>query len=290
MCDNSIYDQTQDSIQCYACKGWEHRECFRLKDKYDELTSDHNLHYVCTPCLTGDNVAPMNMDMKLNALMGLLPMVSTLSRRLETVEQNVTGAKLEETISNIVDKKLDKKVAEALDEKLDIEKRENNLMFVNVIESDKPNDREKNAEDVKMVQELFCGVEDIDDGEITETMRMGKPGQKPRMLRVTFKTKEIRNKILTKSGQMNTDLHVGIDDGRIFVNPDFTANQRERLKELRNEIAVRKANGERNLGIRDLKIVVKKPKWNIQGNQKPDVPGGSQGGGASGGGPGAGNV
>ena len=259
VCNDTIDDKKHDSIQCFACKGWEHKDCFRMKDKYDDLTSDYNLHYVCTPCLTGENVAPMpsSIDGKLTALMGLLPMVSSLSRRIEKVEQNLVGAKLEKKIDEIVDKKLDQKVSEALDEKIDIESREKNLMFVNVVESDKPNDPEKKVEDAKMVKELFCGIEDIEDDEIADTMRMGKPGQKPRMLRVTFKSKEKRNKVLSKAGNMNSDLHV-VDGGRIFVNPDLTANQRVRFKALRDELAERKARGEKNIGIKDFKIVQKK--------------------------------
>lgn len=263
VCDNAIIDEEEDSVQCYSCKGWEHKRCCSMKSKFNDLSSSVNLQYVCSPCIEGQKDVPTSVDGKLTALMGLLPMVSGLSKRIAKVEKCLSSDKLEATIEEIVDRKVEEKVVEALDEKIEIEKREKNIMIVNMVESDKKTVSERNAHDIQMLIELYCGKVDIESSDIDETLRLGREGKAtdpPRLVKVTFKTKELRNRVIVNANSINRDLHEGVEGRRIFINPDLTDSQRDRLKLLRAELKERKNAGETDLTIRDFKIVQKKVK------------------------------
>ena len=86
---------------------------------------------------------------------------------------------------------------------------------------------ERRREDLREVKTLVGKVVHVDDGDISEPVRLGKMGgNKPRMLKVTVGSEVKRKEILRKASQVNA----GVKDAkeRVHINPDLTNKERER--------------------------------------------------------------
>jgi hypothetical protein len=145
---------------------------------------------------------------------------------------------------------LTKKLAEARER----EKRERNLVFVNIKESAAAAATDRKREDIAEVKKVLDKVVQLAEDEIQEVFRLGQVGgNKPRLLKVVVKDKEKKYEILRKS----KDLNQGINDPRkkVFVNPDYSKEQRQANKELREEFKRRVGQGEKDIKIIKGKIV-----------------------------------
>ena len=102
-----------------------------------------------------------------------------------------------------------------------------------------------------MVPELDC------ENDLTNPIRLGPKniGNKPRLMKITVKTEETKKKILSNVSRLNnskTDPRK-----RIYINQDYTNKEREQYKTLRAELKDRTDKGEKNLIIRNMRIVTK---------------------------------
>jgi hypothetical protein len=176
----------------------------------------------------------------------IIRIMEGLSGKVHTLESQTSAENLDKKIENIVDKKL----AEARER----EKRERNLVFVNIKESAAVAATERKREDIAEVKKVLDKVVQLAEDEIQEVFRLGQVGgNKPRLLKVVMKDKEKKYEILRKS----KDLNQGINDPRkkVFVNPDYSKEQRQANKELREEFKRRVGQGEKDIKIIKGKIV-----------------------------------
>ena len=97
--------------------------------------------WVCQPCLNLKKTPKTEVDVRLDKLLGLIPLVKSLHKRMESLEEGM-GKKLDEKIEEVVDRKLE----ELMDEKMEIDKRRNNLILVNLKESAKTEIEERKKE------------------------------------------------------------------------------------------------------------------------------------------------
>ena len=92
--------------------------------------------------------------------------------------------------------------------------------------------------------------------EIGEPTRLGQMqiGQtpRPRLLRVVIKTVDGKEKIIRNMYALNEGVAF---DKRVYMNHDSTPKERERYRALKTEMAQRTENGERDLVIRNMKII-----------------------------------
>ena len=250
VCDEPC-EEDRDSLECYNCRQWAHKTCAGLKDEvFKTLTTNTNLQWTCCPCTDGERKKMTGSEVKLDLLMSMIPMISKVSERLESMERGLGERKLEEKIEEVVERKL----ADALEEAKEKEKRKKNLIIVNLKESAKTEIAERKVEDLKEVKKLLSKVAEVGDDDISEPVRLGKVGgNKPRMLKVTIKTEEKKREILKKAPQLNTNTTQAKD--RVFINPDLTNKEREQERQLRDEKRERERNGEKDLVIRGGRIV-----------------------------------
>lgn len=267
-CDQTCEEDDEDgAIECFVCKQWAHRKCSKIsKAMLDELGDSRqaNLQWVCQPCLDDKKTVQDRTDTRLDKLMELLPLVKTISSRLETLEKQLSEENLEEKIREIVDKQID----DRLEEQMEIEKRKKNLIFVNVKESVRTEIEERQRDDLGKVREILGEVMKIEEADISNPVRLGKVGgNKPRYLRVTVVSEEKKWRILKKTKELNKNKDEKERKKWIYINPDYTTKQREENKALREEMRRRKEGGEKDLIIRKGKIVQLDPKEREERNK-----------------------
>ena len=184
----------------------------------------------------------------------LLCLVHTLTQRLVSLESNCS----EESIDRKIEDAVEKKVSEYLDEKQEKEKRKSNIVITNLPESKKESPGERKQDDLDRVKEIVQKVlPEVDGSMIENPVRLGQfkigSNVRPRLVRVSVKTEEMKNKILRKAYKLNQG--VTNKNEKIFINQDLTPKQREVEKALRDELRERRDNGEEDLVIRNGRIV-----------------------------------
>ena len=96
-----------------------------------------------------------------------------------------------------------------------------------------------------------------DDVSVQNIVRLGKYGGTQgttRTLKVTTASEQQRDKVLAQA----KNLHRTTTFARVFIQQDLTVKQRERRRELVQQLKQRKAAGETNLIIVQDKIVTKR--------------------------------
>ena len=247
-----------DSINCFGCKKWAHQRCAKLSNtEFMDMVRSRNKQWVCTPCVEADNPPVSERDARLDKLLDIIPVIKTMNNRMGDLEKHVqelSGPKLDKKIEDIVDRK----VKEAMEEQCEIDRRKKNLIVVNLKECFKPNEKDRIASDTRAIKHLLAQIVDLDDDEMTEPVRLGAPpkkGDKPRLVKFSVKTEEKKSEIIRKARSLNDYKPY---EKRVYFNSDYTPKQREWYKQLKEEVKKRTEAGEKNLGIRNYKVVVKK--------------------------------
>jgi hypothetical protein len=264
-CENAV-EEEQDSIQCYDCKDWIHKECTSLSDRdfsylCEDSSSDAGIQWACESCLAGEGEKRGDVEAKLDRLIRLFESVDTRLSRLET---SCTGEELEKKIEDTVNKK----VNALWEEKIEKEKRELNLIITNIPESEKADRDEKQQDDIKAVKNLVQQIcPGLEKEPITEPVRLGRvnAGSKPRLLKVKVQSHETKKEILKNARHLNRGK---AQENKIYINPDRTPAERQKDKELRQELKRRIGEGETDIGIRGGKIVA--VKWSPGPDQGDD--------------------
>ena len=146
-----------------------------------------NLQWICKPCLGKSSEPQSRFDNRMDKLLDLIPLIHSLSSRLENIEKGLMGEKLEEKIEEVVDRKL----AEIMEEQREVEKRKKNLIIVNLKESTQTEFEERKKEDLAAAKILLGKLVTLESDDLVEPVRLGKVGgNRPRMLRVTLKSEE----------------------------------------------------------------------------------------------------
>ena len=155
-----------------------------------------------------------------------------------------------------MDQKMIAKIEEHIEEKEEREKRKNNIVLVNIPESIKETAKEREAEDMVAVANLLNKITEVQVNDVSNPVRIGKKregSEKPRLLKITLNSQEKKRTVLKNYHQLNEN--VRDLNRKIFINNDLTPTQREQEHKLRIELRLRKENGEKNLKIRNGKII-----------------------------------
>jgi len=108
------------------------------------------------------------------------------------------------------------------------------------------------------MQDLFHAIR-CDDVSVQNLVRLGKYDssslqQTPRSVRVVLASEEQRDKVLSQA----KNLYGSTVFQRVYIQQDLTVKQREKRRELVQQLKHRKAQGEANLIIVRDKIVVRR--------------------------------
>ena len=172
---------------------------------------------------------------------------------VETVEkQRADNHDLRDYVQDAVRDKLQ----EDQQEMEDIKKRSKNIIIHGLIEvPDGDSESRKKAEDDQL-QDLLHGMK-CDDLSIQSIVRFGAyqdSQEKPRPLKVELASEQQREKAITEAKNLRGNLTFG----QVFIQRDLTVKQREKRRQLVQELKQRKANGETDLIIIQDKIVVRR--------------------------------
>ena len=279
------------SLMCDCCNLYYHIRCVGVSDEKLKILDDADTHWYCSIC----NIAAGKLKAQVTVLeanyLELKSDLETVSTNLKVqtdeiarVEKDLTAnltAKFNDLQAQINELKKDPhdadkdntaspqlnvpkirsiitdeiKELKKDEEELKLqEKKKNNLIFFKFPENTFDTNDELMIDDFNKLKEV-CQPTELQEKDISQLFRIGKklPG-KDRPILVTFKDEELRMKILKKSREME----LKTDDGeliKVSVSTDKTPKQRETEKRLREEIQVRKAQGEQDLVIRNEKIV-----------------------------------
>ena len=141
------------SIECLACKKFEHINCSQLSDlEFEYLSKSENMQWVCKICKKQSKPIYSHIEAKLDLLLKMMPKINDFGDRVEHLENALTDSdcKMENKINDLIDKKIEE-ISE-LEEK---ESRKNNIIMVNLNESDKRVNEDRKKDDLKKVKEVL---------------------------------------------------------------------------------------------------------------------------------------
>ena len=246
VCNEDDQDDGEPSIECYVCKQYCHTSCACIDSSQLGVLSHSNLQFICNHCTNSKKEITSSADAKLDLI---LKMMSTLNSKVAELE-----GKLNDVSGEGLDQKIEEIVVRKLQEASETERRKKNLIFVNVKESPASSTDERKNDDLKEIKSLLCGLADLRADDVDFAARLGKVGgNRPRLLKVGFRSQQQRNEILKKAKDVNAKQ--GDKKKWVYINPDMSQQQRAEDKKLREEMKRRIEGGENNLKIRGGKIV-----------------------------------
>ena len=242
-CTNE-FEESDESIECWQCKHWLHRKCTSLSPvEFDNLarTKNSGIQWICSSCLDLTNTQSSNNNIaELKTLM--LTMQTTINNlvcKISLLEEERRDTK--KSIESMVQKE----VSLAIDEMREEDKRKNNVIISGLVETP-DTDETKNLLEAT---HLLTDIPNVKD-EICSIFRLGKPPTapnsnqhvRPRLLKVSFKSLETKEKVFRKLIDINK--REKDPKKKIYVNDDLTSKQRIVDKEVREELKRRRSLGE----------------------------------------------
>ena len=249
-------NKDQRGVSCDKCHFWYHIECIKLTEKqYECLISSEEmgeeLHWYCKLCKPRCLEAIAKIDLLENQTRCIAANVAKLDERVNKLESSMST-------------KVVQNVRSQLDERADIDNRKHNLIIFNVAESITSKEgksvwytQASKDSDFKMISKIASESLDMDlthpDAKIKDILRLGplKESKWPRPIKITFENMKTKREMLAKSKLLNRGKYKNV-----YINPDLTPNQRKHDQDLRNELKKRRDDGEKNLYIKQGKILV----------------------------------
>ena len=151
-CNSNCGDEPFDhpSIESFACKKFAHINCSKLADiEFEYLSKSENMQWVCNICKEQSKPIYYHIEAKLDLLLKMMPKINDFEDRIEHLENALTASdcKMESKINNVIDKKIEEEISE-LEEK---ESMKNNIIMVNLNESDKRVNEDRKKDDLNKV-------------------------------------------------------------------------------------------------------------------------------------------
>ena len=182
----------------------------------------------------------------------MMKMMNTMIERLAKLENKENRNHSDKEIVDIVDVK----VNESLSEIHEKEKRKLNLVIVNLPESQGTSAEDFKKNENTKIQKLVKEIVPEKNIQIKNHVRLGQKNignkNQPRLLKITVDNEETKKELLSKAANINRNSD---SKNKVYINPDYTAKEREIFRHLRQELKERTGKGERNLIIRNGKIV-----------------------------------
>ena len=254
-CEKSFTGHSK-KIRCGFCEQSYCCQCSKLtKNVFDVLSICESAAWYCCHCT---HAVP--------GVQKVLIRLGNVEERCESLDRRVESLESKEYVSaeNVKDM-----VQEEISEAKEIESRRLNVICLNMPESKKSENSDRQREDQDFLQNLMETKMNLDPDviKVNKLVRLGKREiradgtvNKCRPLRFTVEMFDHKRQIL----KANSLLRSCTDNifNNIYFTPDLTKNQRKQAFELRSERRKREEKGETNLKISKGKIVVVKDKQN----------------------------
>ena len=191
------------------------------------------------------NFSPIDSAILSEVVTKLDQVAATMKKMAEAFEKRESS----------LDQLVESKVNQYMEEQSEKEKRERNIVFHNILESDSEEPEKRKQYDSMEVKAVLEYLDIEDTQEALKPIRLGKKlehSEKPRLLKVTVDSVETKRKILFKAKSLRNSKSDKLSN--IYVTPDLTSKEREAGKKLRDELRARRSEGEEVM-IRGGKIV-----------------------------------
>lgn len=245
--------EDEQALLCEVCQFWHHIECEKVSEKkYNFLKEDDSddIHWFCRKCnrsAANLYVSIAKLDAKITETDKRVESLNDKVDDLETrVKVNTNGIK---NIEGAVDCVLDDKMEIMQQEILERDKRRRNIMIFGVEESKEANVQKKIEHDMAVMQGIgqTLGIEEC---KVDKVVRVGKPNDKPRPMKVILEERRQRDEFLRSAKNLgNTKWR------HCHVKPDLTPMERAKEQALWEDLKKRIKQGEQDLVIRKGKIV-----------------------------------
>lgn len=229
ICCHCLQSCNRPYKSCDSCHMPIHSKCLDLSEsELKIITSSKSTHLkiFCNRCKSTLN--------SINDLKSLITELQrTVDQKLQTIEDSISNAKL-----NLLDKE------EIIQEAVERSIRSYNVILYNVPEK-------KDVNDTDIANDI---LECIDSAAVVspeDVVRIGKSDtKKQRPLKLSFKKVDMAKLVLRKSSALKNSQF-----NKIMVSSDKTRQQQEYFRNLKNELNVRRRNGENNCVIKFLNNV-----------------------------------
>ena len=238
-CQKSV--RPDKAVKCQECNNLVHYDC---KAGYSQLTlADKTNLCICVSCVAAGISANIKLtqanrelkaeNVKLKALVDKLSSLETeitcLKQKFDSLHQTFTSQQAPPSPSNPTEEFM----YDTYREFQNRESRKLNLVISGITELN---------QDERMVNDLIKTQLSIADVDITNCRRLGHPGTRPRPLLVSLKTMKLKREILSRAPSLRS--YTTPENNRVYINPDFTPQQRQNNSLLREQLKQQRQAGD----------------------------------------------
>lgn len=255
VCCNVIveYDEEKgiegdEAIFCEgSCSAWIHRKCVCLSKKSYEALTEQELPYFCPHCASINQTKEVEELKKLVAsLASELNSVKLQMQELKEQHANnnfSTEAQSSSTTENLsigppptqpsqtLNLDIHSIISTILSKEREKDKRQLNLIVHQLTESTKEDPQSRKTEDIHVSSKLiqkYLGI----PVTITNAIRLGSRGDKPRLLKISVSSKREKGLVLKNCVKLWNKNHPA-DIQRVYITPDLTPKEQQENKALR---------------------------------------------------------
>jgi FtsZ-binding cell division protein ZapB len=250
--------EDQNGMGCDLCEFWYHCGCVKINvEEYKKMKEmGDKISWFCKQCkeetrnTKGENEELKKENEKLKEENNMLKeRLTILEGRLEEMKMELKSEIVEEVKIQVM---------ESIKEEEERKKRQKNLVIYRVKESRREQGSEREQDDMQFCQELFKEGIKIENVKIEKVIRLGKvqndgERERPRPILVKLEESKVKWEILKKARELrNANLEVHRET---IIAPDLTPRERERDRELREELMQKRRCGESGWYIRRGELV-----------------------------------
>lgn len=256
-------DWCHNTWSCIGCAGINSRAYGNLKTKDNQLT------WFCIPCraklsqLREGEAKSKPQDPSIQSMFGTLlehmkrmeekldakanvSDVRDLTKRVELLEQNRASAQDANIASkgptgavetHFSEAKIKTHITEAIDDYREREFRKENIIVFNVPEAEGPEVEDRREEDKITFMDIMTTIK-ANEATPTEITRLGRPGDKPRPMKIKLSSVSIKRKVLSCCKNLK-----GSKYEQIGIAQDVSQKVRREQKARRQELSRRKQEG-----------------------------------------------
>lgn len=263
-------DSVERLVQCDRCLIWYCCGCAKIADKLQEILCEFTeLHWFCHRC---DKIA-INAIRSFNdestptsdAKISVTSIINTAIKALQescqeaiyhlqnsihtvptTVDNSFEADNMDAESSTLAPgllprpeslsvKDISQAVTSCMTEENEKQKRKLNLVVHNLPESTSDGGQQRKRDDINKITEIFKDVLHVTP-KVTNAVRLGKKGDKMRLLKISVETEKEKASILRNAVKLRGD-SLPQYQKKIFITPDMTPKERDENKALRAKLS-----------------------------------------------------
>ena len=160
------------------------------------------MQWVCNICKEQSKPIYSHIEAKLDLILKMMPKINDYEDRIEHLENALTTSdcKMESKINDLIDKKIEEDISE-LEGK---ESRKNNIIMVNLSESDKRVNEDRKKDGLNKVKDVLEKIAPGSTQLISNPIRLGQfTEKKSRLLKINVGSVENKLHILKNAYRLN---------------------------------------------------------------------------------------